>query len=203
MISHGRRRCPRFVSLCFNDRSSAKAQTTDWRGGGSGGMIIGDNYHRFPRFRLIDIGRNRSDIIDVKMTNFPNANCAYECNRGAIEKEYGITNEAEPREDGYKYKYLVDVDGNSFSGRYLGLLRSGSLVFKVRPSIGVVSMQTNSSISRPSSANTMTDGCDLMSTTYPFYRTFRISLRKLNGRLLTTPRLAEFRKQDVSLRRPY
>ncbi|KAJ7666367.1 lipopolysaccharide-modifying protein, partial [Mycena rosella] len=28
------------------------------------------------------------------------------------------------------FKYAVDVDGNTFSGRFQGLLRSGSLVFK-------------------------------------------------------------------------
>ncbi|KAJ7911727.1 hypothetical protein B0H13DRAFT_2480182 [Mycena leptocephala] len=35
-----------------------------------------------------------------------------------------------PREKVYQFKYLLDVDGNTFLGRYLGLLRSGGLVFK-------------------------------------------------------------------------
>ncbi|KAJ7259771.1 hypothetical protein C8J57DRAFT_491164 [Mycena rebaudengoi] len=42
-----------------------------------------------------------------------------------------ITGNKSPREDAYKYKYLLDVDGNTFSGRFLGLLRYGSLVFKM------------------------------------------------------------------------
>ncbi|KAJ7719993.1 hypothetical protein DFH07DRAFT_972754 [Mycena maculata] len=43
----------------------------------------------------------------------------------------GITGASSPREEVYKYKYVFDVDGNSFSGRYLGLLQSRSLVFKL------------------------------------------------------------------------
>lgn len=30
----------------------------------------------------------------------------------------------------YQYKYLFDIDGNTFSGRFIGLLMGGSLVFK-------------------------------------------------------------------------
>jgi hypothetical protein len=32
--------------------------------------------------------------------------------------------------DQFRYKYLADVDGNSFSGRYLGFLKSTSLPIK-------------------------------------------------------------------------
>jgi hypothetical protein len=53
------------------------------------------------------------------------------CDAAAIRAAYNITDESVPREEAYGYKYLLDVDGNSFSGRYLGLLRSGGLVFKV------------------------------------------------------------------------
>lgn len=35
-----------------------------------------------------------------------------------------------PTEDQYKFKYLPDIDGNSFSGRYRGFLRSYSLPIK-------------------------------------------------------------------------
>ncbi|KAJ7583091.1 glycosyl transferase family 90-domain-containing protein [Mycena floridula] len=101
-----------------------------WRGATSGGIIHGDNYRKFPRFHMIDIGRNHSDIIDVALTVFQGSLCSDDCNGEAIKKEYGITGEGAPREDAYQYKYLADVDGNSFSGRYFGLLRSGSLVFK-------------------------------------------------------------------------
>jgi hypothetical protein len=50
-------------------------------------------------------------------------------------EEYGITGAHTPQENAYKYKYLLDVDGMTFSGRFGGLLRVGGLVFKVRESI--------------------------------------------------------------------
>jgi phosphoribulokinase len=99
----------------------------------NGGMIIGDNYHHFARFKLIDVGRTRPDLMDVAITTFAETLCEEGCDREAVMAEYGITGVGQPREDIYGYKYAVDVDGTTFSGRFLGLLRSGSLVFKVRP----------------------------------------------------------------------
>jgi len=34
-------------------------------------------------------------------------------------------------QDAWSYKYLVDIDGNAFSGRYYAFLQSNSLVFKL------------------------------------------------------------------------
>ncbi|KAJ7212242.1 glycosyl transferase family 90-domain-containing protein [Mycena pura] len=101
-----------------------------WRGMSNGGHILGQNYHRFPRFRLVDIARNHSDLVDAKMTRFAETHCTNDCDRNGIIEEYDITGPQAPKEDIYQYKYLLDLDGNTFSGRYLGLLRSGSLVFK-------------------------------------------------------------------------
>ncbi|KAJ7508469.1 glycosyl transferase family 90-domain-containing protein [Mycena galericulata] len=101
-----------------------------WRGMTSGGWIYDDNYHAFPRFRLIDIAREHKDIMNVALSAFHDSLCAEHCDGNAIKAEYDITGASSPREEVYKFKYLFDVDGNSFSGRYLGLLRSGSLVFK-------------------------------------------------------------------------
>ncbi|KAJ7146399.1 glycosyl transferase family 90-domain-containing protein [Mycena epipterygia] len=101
-----------------------------WRGMTSGGWIYDDNYHAFPRFRLVDIGRKHTNLMDVAFSNFHDSLCGEHCDGDAVKAEYGITGASALREEVYKYKYLFDVDGNSFSGRYLGLLRSGSLVFK-------------------------------------------------------------------------
>ncbi|KAJ7728256.1 glycosyl transferase family 90-domain-containing protein [Mycena metata] len=84
-----------------------------WRGMSNGGMIIGQNYHLFARFKLVDICPEHPDLMDVAITRFAETLLR----RG-------------PREDLYKYKYAMNVDGTTFSGRFLGLLRSGSLVFK-------------------------------------------------------------------------
>ncbi|KAJ6607193.1 glycosyl transferase family 90-domain-containing protein [Mycena sp. CBHHK59/15] len=101
-----------------------------WRGTSSGGMIFGSNYHNFTRYKLVRLGQKHTDVIDVEMTSFADELCGSECDKEKIVEEYNITGHGVPREDEYKYKYLLDVDGMSFSGRFLGLLRSGSLVFK-------------------------------------------------------------------------
>lgn len=66
------------------------------------------------------------------MTDFWGSHCTYECESEPIEKEFDIGEWHKlPREAVHRFKYVLDVDGNTFSGRYLGLLKSGSLVFKV------------------------------------------------------------------------
>ncbi|KAF8140998.1 glycosyl transferase family 90-domain-containing protein [Mycena galopus ATCC 62051] len=101
-----------------------------WRGEANGGHIYRDNFHKFSRFRLVKIAQNHTDIINARITTFRNSHCTNDCERGPIIAEYNISGRGSPREEVYNYKYLLDVDGNTFSGRYLGLLRSGSLVFK-------------------------------------------------------------------------
>ncbi|KAF8169044.1 glycosyl transferase family 90-domain-containing protein [Mycena galopus ATCC 62051] len=104
-----------------------------WRGQSTGGWISGSNYHSFPRFKLIDIARAHASLglFDVAISALYEWFCQLDgCDAARIKAEYNITGEGAPREDVYRYKYVLDVDGNSFSGRYLGLLRSGSLVFK-------------------------------------------------------------------------
>ncbi|KAJ6568921.1 glycosyl transferase family 90-domain-containing protein [Mycena capillaripes] len=107
-----------------------KTEKLYWRGMTSGGWVYDDNYHAFPRFRLIDIGRKNKKLMDVRLSGFHDDLCGDNCNGNKIKAEYDIATGSSPREEVYKFKYLFDVDGNSFSGRYLGLLRSGSLVFK-------------------------------------------------------------------------
>ncbi|KAJ6489765.1 glycosyl transferase family 90-domain-containing protein [Mycena sanguinolenta] len=105
-----------------------------WRGMGSGGLIIGDNYHRFPRYRLMRLGQAHPDLLDVRITSVSDVYCRVDheasCDRAKVEAEYNITGVVEPRENSYKYKYVLDVDGATFSGRFVGLLRTRSLVFK-------------------------------------------------------------------------
>ncbi|KAJ7813901.1 glycosyl transferase family 90-domain-containing protein [Mycena olivaceomarginata] len=101
-----------------------------WRGSSTGGQVFGSNYRDFPRFKLVELARQHSDLVNAAITSFSDELCGSECDREAIIEEYNITGQGAPREDEYAYKYLLDVDGNAFSGRYLGLLRSGSLVFK-------------------------------------------------------------------------
>ncbi|KAJ7221127.1 lipopolysaccharide-modifying protein [Mycena haematopus] len=105
-----------------------------WRGKSNGGHIRGTNYLSFPRFRLIDLAalpeNKAKGLFDVRITQWHEWHCTDNCDPAPIRAAYNITGESVPREEAYGYKYLLDVDGNTFSGRYLGLLRSGGLVFK-------------------------------------------------------------------------
>jgi hypothetical protein len=93
-------------------------------------MINGDNYRAFPRFRLIALARAHPGTMDVALTGW-NTWCDGECDMDAIGREYEFDSTWTAREEMYKYKYAMDLDGHGWSGRFLGLLRSGSLVFKV------------------------------------------------------------------------
>ncbi|KAF7306225.1 CAP10 domain-containing protein [Mycena indigotica] len=113
-----------------------KEEKLYWRGSSTGGHIYNDNYHHFPRFKLVDISRTErgGPLMDVALSAFHDYLCGAGCDARVLMEKYGAvragTEVKRPREEVYKYKYLMDVDGNSFSGRYIGLLKSGSLVFK-------------------------------------------------------------------------
>ncbi|KAK7052661.1 CAP10 domain-containing protein [Favolaschia claudopus] len=108
-----------------------KAPKLYWRGSSNGGHIIGQNYRQFPRFKAVKLSESNPDLIDAKMSAFWGSHCTFDCEGRPIEEEFDIGDQHKlPREEVFKYKYVLDVDGNTFSGRYLGLLQSGSLVFK-------------------------------------------------------------------------
>ncbi|KAJ7155278.1 glycosyl transferase family 90-domain-containing protein [Mycena filopes] len=109
----------------------AKDSRLYWRGMSNGGMITNTNYHNFARFHAVDLARAHPSLMDIRITTFAETLCeAPACNRTSVIDEYGISGEGEPREDVYGYRYVLDLDGTTFSGRFLGLLRSGSVVFK-------------------------------------------------------------------------
>ncbi|KAJ7258020.1 hypothetical protein C8J57DRAFT_1342235, partial [Mycena rebaudengoi] len=85
----------------------------------------------FTRFQLVDIARDHTSIISAKIDTFDETACAAaDCDRDVIIEEYDIGGVLNPPEHIYQHKYVLDLDGNTSSKRYLELLRSGSLVFK-------------------------------------------------------------------------
>ncbi|KAJ7750804.1 glycosyl transferase family 90-domain-containing protein [Mycena metata] len=117
-----------------NVRWEDKKDVLYWRGKSNGGHIRGTIYKTFPRFRLVELAARPENVekglFDVRMTAWHESHCTDDCTAAPIIAAYNISSEVVPREEAYGYKYLLDVDGNTFSGRYLGLLRSGGLVFK-------------------------------------------------------------------------
>ncbi|KAF7304941.1 hypothetical protein MKEN_01208400 [Mycena kentingensis (nom. inval.)] len=124
-------RSPSYPHVAFDDNVEWKNKEPIlyWRGRVAGGMLKGENYRSFPRFRLLDLQRDNPGTMNVRLTGW-NTWCDGDCDMGAIEREYGFDMNGAPREDMYKYKYVMDLDGHGWSGRFLGLLKSGSLVFK-------------------------------------------------------------------------
>jgi hypothetical protein len=64
---------------------------------------------------------------DVKMTFIG------QCDPGDCEDQRRFFEVVQPagQQDAWAYKYLVDIDGNAFSGRYYAFLQSKSLVYKL------------------------------------------------------------------------
>lgn len=80
----------------------------------------------FPRRREGRIGEWLSEHADagfVELLCFPHDDCSY-------LSDYYHEVESKPMEKQYEYKFMPDVDGNSFSARYRGLLLSTSLPIK-------------------------------------------------------------------------
>ncbi|CAK7245630.1 MAG: hypothetical protein STHCBS139747_007214 [Sporothrix thermara] len=55
-----------------------------------------------------------------------------QCDEGDCEaqKQFFTIKDRADQQDAWKYKYLVDLDGNAFSGRFYAFLKSRSLVYK-------------------------------------------------------------------------
>jgi hypothetical protein len=68
-----------------------------------------------------------ASIMDVKFSHVG------QCDPGDCEaqNEYFEIVEKADQQDAWKYKYLLDMDGNAFSGRFYAFLKSKSLVYKL------------------------------------------------------------------------
>ncbi|KAJ7277509.1 hypothetical protein C8J57DRAFT_1713831 [Mycena rebaudengoi] len=91
-----------------NVRWEDKKSTVYWRGSSSGGHLHGQNYHSFPRVRLVDMSLRRPDLIDAGITRLhncdPDPNNFVVCLEDEIKAEYNVETPSQPREEVYKYK---------------------------------------------------------------------------------------------------
>jgi hypothetical protein len=71
----------------------------------NGGQIIGNNFHAFPRFKLIDLGREHRELMSALRRDTPwKGATVTPCCR------VNTTGNEEAREDMCQYKYALDVD---------------------------------------------------------------------------------------------
>lgn len=125
-----------------------------WRGSTTGGFSRNGGWRRQHRQRVVrkmsapdttriledkgeagghkwlskDVSRkDYTDIVDVKFSHVG------QCDPGDCDaqKEFFEVGERVDQQDAWKYKLLLDMDGNAFSGRFYAFLKSQSLVHKM------------------------------------------------------------------------
>lgn len=104
-----------------------KEKKAFWRGTTTGGTYTKDNWHKIPRSQLVLLSLIRPDLIDAKFTK------TAQCEEGVPEilSANHMMSHFETIPNHLKYRYLVDVDGNSCTyPRYYWILLSTSLPFK-------------------------------------------------------------------------
>ncbi|KAI1912239.1 hypothetical protein LOZ12_003301 [Ophidiomyces ophidiicola] len=121
-----------------------------WRGSTTGGLSRAGGWRRQHR-QLFVKGLNALDDVKVLEKNegkwlaktvkratfrpLLNVNFSHvgQCDPEDCEAQRGFFDIVEPsgQQDAWAYKYLVDIDGNAFSGRYYAFLKSNSLIYKI------------------------------------------------------------------------
>ena len=137
---------------------STKQENTIWRGVTSGGIQTESNWQRMHRQRLVMLlnGTEMQDKVVRILTEQPEQKGAYEnftqFNPSSFAEKYTDVGFVEtwgcvpddcdfyndvwtlkpkiPLPEQFKYRYLIDVDGHSFSGRWRAFLESRSLGIK-------------------------------------------------------------------------
>ncbi|KAK5627501.1 hypothetical protein RRF57_003216 [Xylaria bambusicola] len=135
---------------------SAKNETFFWRGSTTGGQSQGGSWryqHRQRVVKTLQLSEGEGQILAQAETETGDVVWVPQNISRAVYKHHmdvGFTNivqcddddckeqeaafglkESRTREEGWTHRHLLDMDGNAFSGRFLTLLRSKSLVYKV------------------------------------------------------------------------
>ncbi|PSC72452.1 DNA-directed RNA polymerase III subunit RPC5 [Micractinium conductrix] len=109
-----------------------KSDMATWRGSTSGSKVRDDmapeEWRAFHRMRLVELSRERPDILDAQFTGF--VQCQPEA-CAAMEAHYGKAAFAQAGEL-YAHKYTVIVDGNGAAARLGPTLCSGSVAFNAQ-----------------------------------------------------------------------
>ncbi|CAJ2506416.1 Uu.00g005460.m01.CDS01 [Anthostomella pinea] len=131
----------------------AKEDRFYWRGSTTGGFSRNGGWRRQHRQRfvqkinaadnakiLVNAGTDSDQKWETKMVprgDFKELMDVYfsgvgQCDPGdcAAQKEFFTLKGHVEQQDAWKYKYLLDIDGNAFSGRFYAFLKSKSLVYK-------------------------------------------------------------------------
>lgn len=100
-----------------------------WRGSLSGEVLYGNRIHQMPRLVMINYAKDYN-FMDVGITSIPKS---VKHNNRMLDDSYLPLKPYVKFEQALKFKYMLDIDGNSCTfSRMAWLLYSNSLVFKVK-----------------------------------------------------------------------
>jgi hypothetical protein len=129
-----------YARQIFSERSvkwNEKILVAFWRGATTGVPTVAGDWRTIERFRLCEIAQKYADtnLFDV---GFSSVIQVPDPNFREIVKEKGFLRGRVPWQDWGKYRYLIDIDGNSspWSNLFQKLL-TGSVVFKVESRRGL------------------------------------------------------------------
>jgi hypothetical protein len=133
---------------------TSKANKMFWRGSTTGGFSRDGGWRRQHRQRFVQhvngldnakilkntTGNDDAEWVEVEvpkavMKDYFDVKFTYvgQCDPGDCDAQKEFFDIVEPvnQYDAFDYKYLLDIDGNAFSGRYYAFLQSKSLVYKL------------------------------------------------------------------------
>lgn len=104
-----------------------KKNMSFWRGSSTGGTYNIENYKTMPRVQLSYMSLKHSELVDARISKL--VQCTEEISRKLHEEK--LVGAASPIRDHLKYKYLIDIDGNSCTySRLYWILRSNCVPLK-------------------------------------------------------------------------
>ncbi len=89
----------------------SKVQKAFWRGATTGGIFTTQQWQSFPRSKLVLASLNFPDLLDAKFTQL----CQEAENNTEVTSHLELMGNSVSPESSLRYKYLIDVDGNSCS----------------------------------------------------------------------------------------
>lgn len=102
-----------------------------WRGSSTGGNISWDNWKTIPRIRLVMMSNETPDTLDAKITDVVQIQDNTKGLKEYLEHK-GFVSDRIPFTEFHRYKYLINIDGNSCAWDSMFLkLKSNSVVFHV------------------------------------------------------------------------
>jgi len=108
---------------------ASKIDKAIWRGGATGLVDIYPNWRDLPRSKLVQYSIDNPSLIDAGFKGFSQ--------RSEIEKQEiessGFLKDYMNMKDFQKFTAIIDIDGNSWSSRFVRLMCMNSVVLKVNP----------------------------------------------------------------------